>query len=199
MLLYSLLADSRLCSITALSRMLEPAREQTGTVSGRLQPEFPVGSSGSPSAVVAFWWGISMAANSCSWLPLMMRSRYIFSRIPYVASCWQRSSLKRVANIRERCWPGTNHFGMRQISTSLTGQLLSIIFLPVGTRDTSDTNAYLQKPVWCSLGHVSGPLSVHFHGQSFYKTVRCISAQPRWISFWSQGLWHSTPRAHCLQ
>lgn len=29
MLLYSLLADSRLCSITALSRMLEPAGEKT--------------------------------------------------------------------------------------------------------------------------------------------------------------------------
>ena len=35
-----------------------------------------------PSAVVAFWWGISMAANSWSWFPLMILSRYIFSRIP---------------------------------------------------------------------------------------------------------------------
>lgn len=155
-------------------------------------------SSDSPSAVVAFWWGISMAANSCNWLPLIMRSRYIFSRIPYVASCWHRSSLKRVANIRERCWPETNHLGMKQISISLTIQLFYIfVFLHHQTRIINDTNTHLQKPVWCSLGHVSVPPNVRFHGQLFYKTVRCISAQLQWTSFWSRELWHSTPKK-CL-
>ena len=63
---------------------------------------------GLPSAVVAFWWGCKRAANSCNWFPRMIRSRYIFSKMPYDGSCWHRSSLKRVANIRERCWPVGN-------------------------------------------------------------------------------------------
>ena len=33
---------------------------------------------------------------------------YIFSKMPYAGNCWQRSSLKSVANIRDLCCPENN-------------------------------------------------------------------------------------------
>lgn len=111
----------------------------------------------------------------------MIRSKYIFSRMPYAASCWQRSSLNRVASIRERCWPGarTSVFIQEQ---SWRSSCFSV-----------KSQQYPQRPVWCSWGRVSVPPDVHSHGRWIYKTARCIAVLLLWISSWNLELWRSTP------
>ncbi|RNA16772.1 hypothetical protein BpHYR1_003043 [Brachionus plicatilis] len=46
-----------------------------------------------------------MDSNSLTWSGLIIRSRYIFSKILNAGSFWQRSSLNKVASKRERCLP----------------------------------------------------------------------------------------------
>lgn len=86
MLLYSLLAERMLCSVTATSSILEPEGER-GEGEGRergererwVQEGKTVNSAHSPSAVVAFWCWYSKAANSSSSDGLIILSRYLKS------------------------------------------------------------------------------------------------------------------------
>lgn len=52
-----------------------------------------------------FWWVCMSASNSCNSERLIIRSKYIFSKIEYAGNCWHLSSLNKVANILDRCWP----------------------------------------------------------------------------------------------
>lgn len=111
-LLYSLLAESMLCSITARSNMVDPEKcirydginLNSVTVCcprflmlRQLLLEF--------LQMLSFNNSIQIPAAESIRINKPIKYTYIFSRIANADNCWHRSSLNNVASIRDRCWP----------------------------------------------------------------------------------------------
>mmetsp|Transcript_45898 Transcript_45898/g.73462 ORF Transcript_45898/g.73462 Transcript_45898/m.73462 type:complete len:200 (-) Transcript_45898:702-1301(-) len=109
MLLYSLLALNRLCSLTARASTVSPPA----------------------SALLASWCGFNPRLNASTSGCRRMRSRYTFSMIGKIGSVAQRSSLYKVASTRLRCGPAAARMAHVTASVSAADSSAGPNTLPV--------------------------------------------------------------------
>lgn len=133
-----------------------------------------------PSVVEAFWCGCNMFPKSWSSDRLIIRSRYIFSRMEYAGSCWHLSSLNNVASIRLRCWPVQHENGIKMWLNSV-GQkqicLQNFLFQIKVILFASCTTTYQLKQGLYILKRSVMLSSFRLHEWSPCMTVHCSAVQ----------------------